>query len=97
MTDDLFGEPLIAGKQKTAHVSHKLYLALQRMEHERAGGFQNYMREVKTRIVDGEISYDDAFLGRTWRLASCYGRGGWQDVCGLILACVVNADHEELL
>lgn len=95
MSNDLFGQPLIEGKQRSVPAGPILIGRLDDLEYQRSGGFQNHTRETRRRIVDGLIHFDDAYIGATWRYAHCYGRGGWQDVCKMILRRIERGEREE--
>ena len=54
--------------------------------YDRSGGFQGHVKETWKRINDGVLTWDDTYIGRTWRHAYIYTSGGWNKLCQRLLA-----------
>lgn len=99
--NDLFGEPLISGKQIIISIPSFVagrIISMQPDPDKRPGGFQLHMRETFKRLhrETNQIDVDYNYIGRTFVYSGYEGGGGWEDICKAILRAVHDRRNDEL-
>ena len=93
---DLFGKPIVEGKQHTVLLPTNVVQRIHAIQKERSGGFQNHARATLNRLHDcTALDWDDTFLGQTCRYAWLYGTGGWQDICKSIIHAIKEGEQHD--